>query len=85
LKKAIFESFVVAAPENNSVRQLPNPAVCRAKPALWPGVVHCFVHAPTDCKHARFFNDAAYCNHPDRESIVARTKAHENAHSGDRD
>jgi hypothetical protein len=68
---------------NNSVRQLPNPVICRAKPALLPGVVFCHVHDPIDCQHTRYFNDVAYCTHPNREDIIARTTAHENAHSGD--
>jgi hypothetical protein len=84
-KIAILRAFDVSASGNNSVRQLPNPAICRAKAALWPGVVHCLVHAPTDCPHARFFNEAAYCNNPTRTSIIARTTAHEDAHSGDGD
>ena len=65
------------------VRQLPNPAICRAKPANWPNVVFCLVPHPTDCKHARFFNEVAYCIHPQRDAIMARTKAHETAHAGD--
>jgi hypothetical protein len=69
----------------NGVRQLPNPAICRAKPAHWPGVVFCLVHAPTDCQHARFFNDVAYCTHPNRDAIIARTITHENAHADESD
>jgi hypothetical protein len=69
--------------EQESVRRLPNPAICRAKPARWPGVVYCLVHNPTDCKYARHFNEVAYCTSPDRDSIIARTTAHENAHSGE--
>src|ERR1035441_6652355 len=55
------------------VRQLPNPVVCRAKPANWPNVVFCLVHLPADCKAARYFNEVAYCIHPQRDAIIART------------
>jgi len=67
--------------ETNDVRQLPNPAVCRAKPANWPNVVFCLVPHPGDCRHARYFNEVAYCIHPHREEIIAKTKAHEAAHA----
>lgn len=70
-------------PGVSGVRQLPNPAICRAKPANWPNVVFCLVHDPAECKHARYFNEAAYCTHPQRDAIMARTKAHEAAHAGD--
>jgi hypothetical protein len=65
------------------VRQLPNPAICRAKPANWPNVVLCLVPHPSDCKQARYFNEVAYCIHPQRDAIMARTKAHEAAHADD--
>ena len=65
------------------VRHLPNPAICRAKPANWPNVVLCLVPHPGDCPQARYFNEVAYCIHPQREAIMARTKAHEAAHAGD--
>jgi len=69
----------------DTVRQLPNPAICRAKPARCTGVVFCLVQPPGDCSHTRFFNDVAYCTHPNREAIISRTMAHEKAHSRDSD
>lgn len=69
--------------KTTGVRQLPNPAICRAKPANWPNVVLCLVPHPSDCKLARYFNDVAYCIHPERNAIMARTKAHEAAHAED--
>ena len=46
-------------------------------------MVLCLVPHPSDCKLARYFNDVAYCIHPERNAIMARTKAHEAAHAED--
>ena len=59
----------------NRVRKLPDAAICRAKPARWPGVVACLVQSPAECKHAKYFNEVAYGTHPQRKAIIARTKA----------
>lgn len=68
----------VSTSGNDDVRRLPNPAVCRAKAAHWPGVVYCLVNNPGVCIHVRYFNDVAYCRHPEREHIIARSNAQEN-------
>lgn len=60
---------------NSAVQELPNPAICRARVARWPGAVFCLVHDSANCKYARYFNDVAYCVHPRREAIIARTTA----------
>jgi len=60
---------------SESAPKLPDAAICRALRADGPGMVACLADRPRDCKHASFFNDAAYCLHPDREAIIARTQA----------
>jgi hypothetical protein len=67
----------------NTIRNLPNPGICSARPAKWPGTFFCLVHDPTQCKHVRYFNEVAYCIHPKREAIIAKTKAGEGRRSGD--
>jgi hypothetical protein len=64
-------------------RKLPNPAICRAKPANWPGTAFCLVHEPDECTHARYFNEVAYCTHFKRADIAARTMTFEVDLSGD--
>jgi hypothetical protein len=64
-------------------RKLPNPAICRAKPANWPGTAFCLVHEPEACKHVRYFNEVAYCTHAKRAEIIARTTTSEADLSGD--
>jgi hypothetical protein len=68
--------------KSTAVRELPKPAGCRAKRARWPGVVHCLADGPTGCQHTRYFNNAAYCTHPEREAIMARTRAENEARPG---
>ena len=54
-------------------RKLPNPAICRARPGNWPSTAFCLVHEPDECKHVRYFNEVAYCTHPKRDEIIAKT------------
>lgn len=61
----------------NAVRKLPDPAICRARHAAWPGMFFCLVHQPDGCKQVKYFNDVAYCTHPSRKAIIARTKGGE--------
>jgi hypothetical protein len=53
---------------------------CRAKPAKWPGMVYCLAPSSAHCKFVRHFSKSAYCVHPDREAIIAQTRAGEVAH-----
>jgi hypothetical protein len=70
---------------DNVAGQLPNPAICRAKPAKWPGVVCCLVHDPANCHDARFFNDVAYCTHPNGEDIITKSTTRQDNPSGHSD
>ncbi len=65
----------------NSVRPLPKPANCNAKAARWPGVVHCLLDNPTSCTHARYFNEQAYCTHPNRADFAAKARSHKKTHA----
>jgi len=65
-----------------TVRKLPNPAICRARHAKWPGMVYCLVRDPTECRHVRYFNEVAYCTHPKNEAIIAKTEAQAGSHAG---
>jgi hypothetical protein len=56
------------------IRKLPDPDICRAQHTDGPGLVFCLVTTPYDCKHAGFLDEVAYCLHPKREEIIARTK-----------
>jgi hypothetical protein len=49
------------------------PARCRAKWAALPGVAFCLDSKAADCDNRRYFNEVAYCIHPDREEIIGRT------------
>jgi hypothetical protein len=64
-------------------RKLPNPAICRAKPANWPGTAFCLLHEPEECSQVRYFNESAYCTHAKRAEIIARTTTSEADLSGD--
>ena len=67
----------------DTVRKLPHPAICRARHAKWPDMAYCLVRDPAECKHVRYFNEVAYCTHPKREAIIAKTVTHEESHAGD--
>jgi hypothetical protein len=54
-------------------RKLPDPVLCRAMPTNVLGLVACLVFKPQECKYAGFLNDEAFCQHPDRDKIVACT------------
>lgn len=56
---------------SNPARKLPDPAICRAKRGDGPGLVHCLVPDPRDCRHAGFLDTEPYCLHPGREEIIA--------------
>jgi len=68
--------------KSEAVQPMPNPAFCRARRARWPGVVYCLADASAGCKHTRFFNNVAYCIHPERDAIIARMKAQKDACPG---
>jgi hypothetical protein len=67
------------------ILKLPDPVICRARPACWAGTVLCLVHEPGSCKHVRYFHEVAYCTHPKREAIIARTAARDAQPSGGAD
>ena len=54
-------------------RQLPDPAVCRAKHSF-ENLYDCLVYLPYGCPHVLSFGFSFYCQHPDRAAIAARTK-----------
>jgi hypothetical protein len=58
-------------------RQLPDPAICRAKYNGLDFYPDCLVEGPFYCKHALSFGFGHYCTHPDRKEIIARTEAGE--------
>jgi hypothetical protein len=55
-------------------RQLPDPAICRAKPAGWGDYADCLVDGPYLCRFALPFGFRYLCLHPERAAIIARTK-----------
>lgn len=57
-------------------RLLPDPVICRAQRVL-PTLVECLVIRPKphNCPHATFFGSGIFCEHPNREGIIARTNA----------
>jgi len=63
--------------------KLPNPAICRARPAKLPDMAYCLVRDPTECEHVRYFNEVAYCTHPQREAIIAKTVTQEERRAAD--
>jgi len=64
-------------------RKLPNPAICRAKSANWPGTTFCLIQEPDECSHVRYFNEVAYCIHAKRAEIITSTTTSEDDLSGD--
>ena len=56
-------------------RTLPDVAICRAGHAGFGDYADCLVDAPSDCPYALSFGFHYFCRHPEREEIIARTKA----------
>jgi hypothetical protein len=56
-------------------RKLPDPAVCRAKPAGFGDYADCLVDAPFECRYVLGFGFHYHCLHPERAEIIARTMA----------
>ena len=52
---------------------LPDPAICRGKPAGFGEYVDCLVERPYQCPHALSIGFGHLCSHPDRAAIVRRT------------
>ncbi len=62
-----------AAAKVPSERMLPDPTVCRAKPAGFGDYTDCLVAHPIQCPHSLSFGDAFLCRHPERKEIVLRS------------
>lgn len=58
----------------NDYKQLPDLAACRALRVL-PTLVECLVVKGHLCPYATPFGNGLFCEHPERDQIVARTKA----------
>ena len=54
---------------------LPDFAVCRARRKEEGGLVHCLVANAYHCPHATHADYSLICCHPEKEAIIARTKA----------
>jgi len=54
---------------------LPDFAVCRARRKKEGGLVHCLVANAYHCPHATRADYSLICCHPEKEAIIARTKA----------
>jgi hypothetical protein len=57
-------------------KSLPDPAVCRAQRVL-PTLVECLVLKGYLCPYAIPFGSGLFCEHPERDRIVALTKTAE--------
>ena len=55
-------------------RVLPDPKVCKARGWI-ASYALCLVDNPLTCDYVISFNTGCFCSHPEREKIVARTKA----------
>jgi hypothetical protein len=55
--------------------RLPDPEICRADPLELEGFAGCLVQHPWTCAHFVSFGGGHYCRHPERDQIIARTKA----------
>jgi hypothetical protein len=55
--------------------RLPDPSICRAKHAGFGDYVGCLVQGPHWCPHGLNFAGGLLCLHPDRDQIIAWTKA----------
>lgn len=55
-------------------RPLPDLAACRALRVL-PTLVECLVMKGHLCPYSTPFGSGLFCEHPERDQIVARTKA----------
>jgi len=56
------------------LRKLPDPAICRAKPAGFGDYTDCLVDEPFGCPYALNFAFKYLCRNPERAEIIARTK-----------
>lgn len=54
------------------IPELPDPSVCRGKPAGFGGYVDCLVPTPSRCPHVLRFGEGYFCLHPNREEIAAK-------------
>ena len=55
-------------------RVLPDPKVCRARGWI-ASYALCLVDNPSICNYGISFKTGYFCTHPEREKIVAETKA----------
>lgn len=55
-------------------QDLPDPKICKARGWI-ASYALCLVDNPFSCNYVISFNTGCFCTHPDREKIVARTKA----------
>jgi hypothetical protein len=62
-------------PGPKPARTLPDVAICRARHSGFGGYADCLVDKPGDCPYALSFGHGCFCLNPEREEIVARTKA----------
>ncbi|MBI5301617.1 MAG: hypothetical protein HY868_05725 [Chloroflexi bacterium] len=60
-------------PNNQPVRVLPDPQICRAA-ALADRFAECLVEKPASCEFAMPFGYGFVCGHPERQTIIAHTR-----------
>jgi hypothetical protein len=54
--------------------KLPDMAICRAVKMEYGSFVSCLVNSPGRCPYLFCLGYEFFCEHPDREGIIARTK-----------
>jgi len=60
--------------QKDSVQHLPDPAICRAT-ANVPSYPKCLVNNPAHCDYALGLGSVYFCQHPQKQEIIARTVA----------
>lgn len=66
-------------PRNWPKSKSPDLAKCRAKLAGFENYTDCLVKFGAVCEHAMSFGHGYFCRHPERDQIIARTKAENEA------
>ena len=68
--------------ERRPERKLPDPAICRARPAGFGDYADCLVETPFECRYVLGFGFHYHCLHPERAEIIARTMAEQRSEGG---
>jgi len=56
-------------------RKLPDPAICRAQPIGFGGLVKCLVDEPAGCPLATDYGTGCFCKNPDVHEMLENSQS----------